>query len=146
MCFLDLTSTPLRGCPVKRLAMNNSLASLLSKNQRWNSHPTLFDNIIKGAYDFLHRYCKSVTLCLFFLIINWSKHTTVVVSVREDNINVVKSKTSQWFLGAFNNAKIIIIFSLYQQMMMEIWKLVLPPPTYCFRESPPSLGPDRGPQ
>ena len=36
----------------------------------------------------------------------WSRHTTVVGPVREDYINyIVESKTSQRFLGAFNDAK-----------------------------------------
>ena len=70
------------------------------------SHPTLFNNIIEGAYDFFHRDCTSnIVLKKMFNWLWWSRRTTVVVSVREDYINIVEPKTSQWFLGAFNDAK-----------------------------------------
>ena len=68
------------------------------------SHPTLFDNIIEGAYNFLHRDCVPVHNVVLKIKLSWTTHTTVVVSVREDYINIVEPKTSQWFLGAFNDA------------------------------------------
>ena len=64
----------------------------------------------------------------------------MVVSVRENYINIIEPKTSQWLLGALNDAELCRLF--ISDGNLEICTAV----TNCLRESPLSLGPCRGPQ